>query len=39
MLHETIKQHFINAVDFVASNISLYAVNPPQAVRKLDFQA
>lgn len=28
MLHETIKQCFMDAVDFVASNISLYAVNP-----------
>ena len=28
MLHETIKQRFTDAVDFVASNISLYAVNP-----------
>ena len=28
MLHETIKQRFMDAVHFVASNISLYAVNP-----------
>ena len=28
MLHETIKQRFTDAVAFVASNISLYAVNP-----------
>lgn len=28
MLYETIKQRFTDAVDFVASNISLYAINP-----------